>query len=243
MPAFAFVSPTVFVGAYDLTNDLNKLDGSYNPNFLDATTFGSGGWRTRLQGLIDVDFMVEGFNDFSATGIDADMAPLLGSINVVTVTPNSTATAGNAAYLFRALAVGDHAGATVGELATVGMPFKGQTQMVSGFVSAPQASRTATGSASVVQAGTSSSGQIWATRHVFSAAGGSPTLASWIEQATNAAMIGAVTRVAFSTATSAGGEWVSASITTTAGSYWRASWVFGGTNTPTFDFGISFAIR
>ncbi len=236
MPPFAFVAPTIYVGGYDITCDLNKIDGSYTPNFLDVTSFCTGGWRARIAGLNDFEFNAEGFNDFSTTGVDANMDPLRGSISVVTVCPNSTATAGDPAYLFQALSVGDHANAVLGEAATFGLPFKGKSQMVRGYVSAPRASRAVTGSSSVVQAGTASGGQVFATRNVFSSAG---NLASWIEQATNASMINPVTRVAFSTTSVAGGEWVSATITATAGSYWRASWVTAAAN----DFSISFAIR
>ena len=243
MPPFAFVSPVVYVGAFDLTNDLNKVDGTYDPNFLDVTNFGSGGWRSRIQGLIDVGFNAEGFDDFSSTGVDANTYPFFGTRQVVTVSPNSTLTAGDPAYLFQALSVGQAAPVTVGEAATFTLPFKGHTQMVSGSISAPRASRTATASASAVQEGTASNGQVFATRNIFTVSGNSPTLASFVEQSTSSTMANSVTRVAFSTATAVGGEWVTAAITTTAGSYWRASWVVGGTGTPTFDFSISFAIR
>ena len=243
MPPFSFVSPTIFVGAFDVTSDLNKIDGSYNPEFLDVTNFGSGGWHTRISGLNDVDFNAEGFNDYTAsTGVDTELNPLLGAINVVTVAPNSTATAGDAAYLFQALYVANGQSAEIGQAAKFTGAHKGKSQMVRGFVSAPRVSRTATASASAVQAGTASGGKVFATRHIFSVTGNSPTLASFIEQATNAAMINAVTRATFSTASTVGGEWVSTAVTTTAGSYWRASWVVGGTGTPTFDFSIGLAI-
>lgn len=243
MPPFAAVASVVYVGAFDLTSDTNKIDGSYNPNFLDATTFGSGGWHARIAGLTDVDFTCEGFNDFSATGVDTNTYPLLGTTQVVTVGPNTGATAGDAAYLFRSLVVNAGDSADLGEVAKFTGAHKGQSQMVAGIISAPRVSRTATGSASVVQMGTASNGQVFATRHIFTVSGNSPTLASFIESATNAAMLGAVTRASFTTASAVGGEWISATISATSGSYWRASWVVGGTGTPTFDFSIGISIR
>lgn len=239
MPAFAFTSPVIYVGQYDITCDLNKIEGAYEPDFIDVTTFCSGGWHSRIQGLIDTSFTAEGFQDFtSAAAIDSSSAPLLGSVAVVTVGVNSPTggAAGDPAYLFQALSVGKQQQATIGDASKFTLPFKGKSQMVPGYISAPRASRSASGSASVVQAGTSSNGQVFATRHVISSAG---NLASWIEQATNVGMVNAVTRATFTTTSSAGGEWVSASVTTTAGSYWRAQWVTSSAN----DFVISFAIR
>ncbi len=236
MAPFAFTNPTIYVGGYDMTCDLRQINGSYNPNFLDVTTFCSGGWHARIMGLNDFDFNAEGFNDFSAAGIDATMAPLYGTTQVVTVVPNSTPLAGDAAYLFRALSVGEHSTAVVGEAATFALPFKGQQQMISGDLAAPRASVAVSGSSSAVQSGTASNGQVFATRNVFSSAG---NLASWIESSTNASFLGAVTRVAFTTISAAGGEFVSATISTTAGSFWRARWVTAAAN----DFSISFAIR
>lgn len=240
MPPFAFVSPVIYVGAYDVTSDLNQISGSYNPNFLEVTTFGSSGWRQRIQGLIDVDFTASGFQDFSSTGIDSNTAPLVGATNVVTVGPNSTATAGDPAYLFQSLLVGKHQPVQLGEAAKFELPFKGQAQMAAGIISAPRASRTATASASAVQEGTSST-KVFGTRHIFSVSGNSPTLATFIESATNASMINPTTRLSFTTASTVGGEWQQAAAVG-GGSYWRASWVIGGTGTPTFDFAVSLAI-
>lgn len=243
MAAFALTDPEIYVGAFDLSCDLNKIDGSYNPNFLDATTFCSAGWRARVAGLNDVDFSVEGFNDFATTGVDASTYPLLGTINVVTVSLTGNGAVGEPAYLFQSLHVGAAHGATVGELATFSGAHKGKSQMVSGKMGVERVSRTATASSSGVQLGTASSGQLFATRHVFSRSGNSPTLATFIQSATNSSFIGAVTRAHFTTASAVGGEWVSASVAATSGTWWRFSWTIGGTGTPTFDFAGAFSIR
>src|SRR3712207_1467928 len=98
MASLALKDATVWVHGYDMTTDLNEigLDASADP--LDNTTFGGGGYRSRIAGFKTVKADLKGFWQAGASSIDAEAFPdLAGTVGrVVTVTPDGAA--GSVAY-------------------------------------------------------------------------------------------------------------------------------------------------
>src|SRR3954469_9267294 len=102
MSSFALTDATVLVGGYDFTTDLNKLNVSATADELDSTTFGSGGYRTRIGGLKHVTAQLDGFwQSATANAPDPQTFANLGTVDTaVTVSPTGTAL--DVAYMFRA---------------------------------------------------------------------------------------------------------------------------------------------
>lgn len=81
----------ILAGADELTGHANTVELTAEYAALDATTFGSGGWRQRARGLGATDVKLGGFLDAGATALDPD-AGVFAAIDdgepvVVTVSP------------------------------------------------------------------------------------------------------------------------------------------------------------
>ncbi len=246
MAPFAFVNATIYVGQFDLTTYVNNISGKHTVAQLNVTTFGSGGWNARIAGLHDIDCTVSGFNDYSTvianvTGLDQNLYPLFAASNVVTIS-ETDGTAGAPTEMFKGLMTSQPNDFALGEAAPFSFDLKGNSQWAPGQMSAARVSRTATGSAADVVLGSAAGKKLFVTRHIFAVSGNSPTLATFVESATNAAFLGATSRLSLTTATTVGSEWGNPYTGGTTDTHWRASWVIGGTGTPTFDFAVSFGL-
>src|SRR5689334_7023555 len=85
-----------------MTTNLNKLSVKVDVEDKDNTTFGLGGWKSRVGGLRDVEADLAGFWQSAMSGaVDSEVFPNLGTADrVVTVSP--TGAAADTAYMFQA---------------------------------------------------------------------------------------------------------------------------------------------
>ena len=199
---------TIWVGGYDFTGDANQVSVSASVAELDVTTFGSGGFRSRIGGLRDVTAQVAGFWSSGTSGApDPEMFPDLGVADrVVTVAPD--AAEGAVAYMFQG---GKFTGQMFGQVGEA-VPFslnmsgsnkaglvRGQVLKAKGTVSATGAIGTAT------ELGAVASGQfLYATLHVFSAG---TTITVVLESDADDTFASATTRATFGPLTTRGGTW------------------------------------
>lgn len=172
MTSLALVDATTWVGGHDFTTDLNQISLNVEVEDLDATTFGSGGYRTRKGGLKDVEAELNGFWD-SAPDSQA-FNGLTGVINinrVATMSPTGAETA--TAYLFQAQKFSYEAFGAVGKMTpfTLGMMGRDGQGVVRGQIAKAKGNVSAAGPlGSAVNLGAVSSTQfVYATVHVFSA--------------------------------------------------------------------------
>lgn len=205
MSSFPFIDPLIYIHGFDMTTYLNSLKVNASAEELDNTTFGGGGYRSRIGGLKTVEMSAEGFWDSPA---DAENFGDLGVSNrVVTVSP--THTEGDPAYIFR---VGRFHYEMGGEIGAV-MPFtldamntdsqgmiRGKTAKVKGTVSA-------TGQlGSGLNLGAPAAGQyVYASLHIFSAG---TTITIDVESDDNANFTSATQRAVIGPLTTSGGTWM-----------------------------------
>ena len=198
---------TIWAAGYDFTGDVNQITLNASADELDVTTFGSGGYRSRIGGLRDVQAQVAGFWYSDTSAPDPEIFPALGTADqVFTVAPTSDE--GSVAYLFQA---GKFTGQQFGQVGEA-TPFslsamgtnkagliRGQVLKAKGDVSATGATGTA------VELGEVASGQfLYATLHVFTAG---TTLTVVLESDADNTFASATTRATFSSITATGGTW------------------------------------
>jgi hypothetical protein len=246
---FAVINPAVYFAGYDATGDLRKIAGQVHANPLDTTTFGSGGWHTRIVGLFDSDLTAEGLTDYASAAEENNLlqAPFMGpgtiGPQVVTIQPQTPGD-GNTAHLFQALQGNYTQPETVGTVSAFQVGFKGHCQYVRGIALTSKVTQNTNATGTVNNYGAIGATQkLFSTLHVFSVAGtGGPTITTTIQSATNVGMAGATTRVTFTTVSATGAQWgtpVAGAVTDT---FWRAKFAITGTN-PVFAVAVGIGIQ
>lgn len=222
MPSFALTDATCWVAGYDFTTDINQITLGATAEELDNTTFGSGGYRSRIGGLRDVQAQVAGFwQSATAAAPDPQAFPDLGVADrVCTFAPTSaegavayTAQLGKFAYeLF-----GEHGAVTPFSLTMNGTNGQG---LVRGQVAKAKGTVSATGAlGSVQQLGAVATGQyLYAALHVFSAG---TTMTVQVQSATAVGFASPTTRGTFSAATTTGGLWLTRVAGPITDTFWR----------------------
>lgn len=210
MPVLSLLDCTAWIAGYDWSTDSNKLTVKASAADLDTTTFGGGGFQTRIGGLRTVEANLAGNWQSAAAGaVDPEAFPDLGNVDRPCTFSPTGSTEGSIAYLaqlgkfsYEVLGqVGAVAPFTLGMMGTNGVGLvRGQVAKARGSVSATGA----LGSALTLTAPTSTQ-FVYCTVHVFTA-GTTITLqlqsdtASNFPSATTVATIGPITV--------AGGTWM-----------------------------------
>jgi hypothetical protein len=239
MAVYALTSPNIFVGTFDLTGDCNMIDGKILRNDLDVTTFGSGGWHTRIAGLADVDLNLEGFTNLGAANSETYLFSILGVPNQVVTIGEIDGTTGTDALLFRSIELGHEQALKVGDAAGFKVPLKGSSVAVNGTMVWGKSTQTAsTSSGSYLNLGAVSSTQyLYGTQHVFSFAGTS--LTTVIKSATNSSGLGATTRLTFTAQSGTAAEFAARVPGPVTDTFWGASTtIVGATASITFAVGM-----
>lgn len=73
MGKFVETMEQVIIGGTDYSTNVRKCEIQFKSEDKDTTTFGSGGWHERLQGLKSADIVLEFLQDFAAGGIGATL--------------------------------------------------------------------------------------------------------------------------------------------------------------------------
>jgi hypothetical protein len=207
--SFAFTDATIWVAGYDFTGDSNQLALSVSVDELDNTTFGSGGYRSKIGGLRQTELEVGGFWQSATTdAVDPQVFPNLGTADrVVTLAPDDAET--TPAYMFQAVKLGYTLFGQIGEVTPFSLTAQGSNGIgtVRGQVAKAKGSVSATGVlGSVVNLGAPTSTQyVYATLHVFSAG---TTITVQVQSDTASNFPSATTQATIGPITSAGGTFM-----------------------------------
>lgn len=205
---FSMTDCSIWVAGYDMTQDSNKLTVAGSADELDVTTFGGGGYRTRIGGLRDVEASVEGFLTDGVGAVGPELFPKLGTANEVWTT-SPTGAAGSVAYMFQSgkFQVGQFG--DVGSAAPFTLNAKGTHSqgLIRGQVAKAKGNVSGTGGmGSVVNLGAVSASQyLYCSVHIFSA-GSSITMTLGSDD--NVGFTSGTTQATIGPLTSAGGTWV-----------------------------------
>lgn len=217
----ALVDATTWIGGVDYTGQSNKLSLEATAEAKETTTFGQGGYRSRIGGLKSVEAAVDGF--WSST-VDADAA---GNVGVgdrpVTISP--TGAAGSPAYMFRAGLFEYQLGDAVGELFpfTVDLQGTDAVGVVRGQVAAPSSTSVSdVGVAgSAVNLGAVASGKfLYAAVHVLTAG---TTITLDLESDSANTFASPITQATIGPLTAVGGTWMTRIAGPVADTWFRLS--------------------
>lgn len=236
---FSMTDCSIWVAGYDMTQDSNKLTVASSVDELDVTTFGGGGYRTRIGGLRDVEAAVEGFQTDAAGAVGPTLFPLLGTADEAW-TASDTGVAGAAAQMFQAgkFQVGQFG--DVGAASPFSVAAKGTNSqgLVRGKIAKAKGNVSGTGVLGTgYQLGTVSATQyLYGTVHVFSAG---TTITIVLESDDNGSFSSATTRATIGPLTAAGGTWVTRVAGAITDDYYRYRITVC---TGTFSVGAAFGI-
>lgn len=209
MSSLALVDATTYIHGYDLTTDLNQISLNMAVEDQENTTFGGGGYRSRIGGLKNVDADLSGYwQSATLDAVDPQMISALGVADrVVTMSPTGVATA--TAYLFQAGQFSYEMFGSIGEVTPFSVSMMGSNGvgLVRGQIAKAKGSVAATGATgSGVNLGAVGASQyLYATLHVFGTPG--TTITAVVESDDNAGFTSATTRITFGPITAAGGTW------------------------------------
>ncbi len=242
MAVYAVLSPDIYVGTFDLSGDCNSIAGKIDRTDLDVTTFGSGGWHTRIAGLADVSLDLEGFTNLGTGNSEEYLFSILGVANQVATIGETDGTQGSPALLLRTIELGHEQSLKVGDAATFKIPLKGSSVAARGTMLWGKSTQTATtSSGTYTNLGAISSTQyLYGTQHVFSFAGTS--MVTTIKSATNASGLGATTRLTFTTVSAATAEFAARVAGPVTDTFWGASTTIVGA-TASISFAVGMAIQ
>lgn len=209
MASLSLVNATTYIAGYDWTTDLNKIQVSGAADELDNTTFGGGGYKSRVGGLKDVTAQLDGFWQ-SATLDAVDPQAFLQfatADQVCTFSP--TGVAAEPCYIAQLGKFGYEQGGAIGEVYPFSLKMSGTNAqgLVRGQLAKAKGSVSATGVlGSVVNLGAPTSTQyVYAVLHVFSAG---TTITVQVQSDTASNFPSATTQGTFTAQTAVGGTWL-----------------------------------
>lgn len=243
MAVFNLNDVKLWVAGTDMSTDHNQASLQITADELDVTTFGQT-YRQRIGGLRSVSLSGAGFYDSDGTDEPDDIwFPQLASANVITVSAQG-GDEGEVAYTFRGLPFQYEWGGNVGDVTGFSFSTSGKTVAARGTILEDgQTTRTTTFDGSGYQLGSVSAAQkVYASLHVLSASGTTPTLDVTVESDDNGSFTSAATQVTFSQATGTGAQWATPVSGAISDDYWRVAATLGGTS-PQFTFVVVVAIQ
>lgn len=235
MAVLALTNAKILVGQADLSGYSNKIEIDTEVDELDATTFGSSGFRSIVGGLRKVDAKVAGFFESGGAGYPDDRLFTDLGVNAVpmSVTP-SGGTVADIAYFTKVVRPTYSLGGDVGDLVAFESAAVGDgTPLIRGQVADNQA-RTATATTTALQLVVpSASTRVYAAIHVVAVSGTTPSLTA-VLQGDNAVGFPSPATVATGSAiTAVGSQWLAGAYGVTGDNFYRLSYTISGTS-PSF---------
>lgn len=209
MSEFVLKDCTTWAAGYDMTTDLNKMTVKADVEDKESTTFGTGGWKSRVGGLRDFSLDLSGFWQSATSGaIDPEAWSAVGVADrVVSVSP--TGVAGATCYMGQAGELSYEVFGQIGEITPFALKMMGTNKagLVRGQIAAARGAVSATGAVgSGVQLGAVGAAQfLYAAVHVFAAG---TTITLKIQSDDNAGFASPTDVTTLSAITTTGGVWV-----------------------------------
>lgn len=241
MASFVLKDAKLYVGAYDMSGDHNRITLSHDQTALDDTAFGDS-FRSRTSGLQSVRLEASGY--FSAGAGEPDdvyTAEFSEGATIFSVFPQGGA-AGEAGYTGLLLHTERELGGSVEELA--GFTVRGDgTILVPGWA-LHTGVVTATGTSTPLNLGAVPAGKsIYAVLHVLSASGTDPTLDVVVQSDDAEAFSDPTDQITFAQVSDLASEWATPVAGPINDTWYRVSYTVGGSDDQSFDFLVVLGIR
>ncbi|MFG2276972.1 hypothetical protein ACGFNY_45355 [Streptomyces chartreusis] len=233
-----------FAVGVDLTGNSNKIELSSEIEAKETTNYGSSGYKEFVGGLGSAELSGEGQWEAGATDkVDDGAWAGLGGVGPWSVSANNGAAVGDLAYFTQFLRADYKLLGEVGEVAPWSSTAKSSWPLVRGqFAHPPGTARTATGTGTALNLGAvAANKRLYASLHVLSAAGTTPSITARVESDDNSNFTSATTRLTFTATGAVGGEALRTDGTAITDTWWRIAWTISGT-TPSFLFAAALGI-
>lgn len=229
MATKVFTNAKLWLDAWDLSGDMNKIALGYSADLQDATTFGHAGGKARKGGLKGLSLALEGLWSGGTDLVDEVLFGKVGAVDVPITVADGSGVAGDPAFSFLA-AVGQYSpGASIGELLKFAVDAEGSNDaLIRGILLRNSVESGAANGAAFAQGLVGSGQKLWATLHVLAIAGGG-TWTFKVQSDDAGGFPSATDRITFGAVTVKGSQWatpVSGPIATD--NNWRASWSVAG---------------
>lgn len=236
-------SALVLVGAVDASGQADSMEIAITAQNKEYTTFGSGGFVQQMAVLKGGTVKLDGFADYSGSGVDQWLAGQgIGANFPVSVAIPGTAAGDPAHFTYAQFESWTPVTGKVGDLARTPVNFgiSNGVPEVKGLLGATLTSRSASDNGSAVAlTGPSASQKLYAALHCTGFVGGTaPTLVVKVQSDDNSGFTSATDRITFSTLNNTPGtQFSSVAGDFSTETYHRASWTITGTPT-----GVTFAV-
>ena len=213
MATFVLTDATSWVAGHDFTADSNELSLSLEVDEQENTTFGGGGYRSRLGGLRNVEAELSGYwQSATSAAVDPQVFSNLGTADEV-VTTSPTGVAGATAYFAQMGKFSYELFGSLGEVTPFSLSMMGTNGVgaVRGQVAKAKGNVSATGQLGSILTDLSSNDQVSSTQflyaafHVFTAG---TTITVLLESDDSAGFASPTTRATIGPITTTGGTWM-----------------------------------
>lgn len=239
MTAFVLKDAKVLYDERDISGILNQLALNFDADLQDNTTLDAD-TRSRVPGLLNSMVEQQGFWEA------ADDKNFFDNINdgnegVVSIIPDNSGSENIRAFILKVRQSEYNPGAPIGDIFSFTLNMMSNAPLVKGKVS-QDGTETSSGEGSTVNLGAVASDEtLYASLHVLSASGSSPTLDVTIVSDDNGSFDSAsTTRITFNQFTAAGSQYASVDGAITDG-FFRAEFTLGG-GSPEFEFVVVIGI-
>lgn len=244
MPPQVLTDARIWVDAWHLSGDMNKLALNYSAELQEATTFLNSGGKARKGGLKTTALALEGYWSGGTDLVDEVLFGKVGLVGIpITIAP-STGLAGDDAFSFLAGVASYSPGASVGEMLKFSLDAESSDDaLISGLLLRNSVEAGAANGAAF-NAGLVGSGQkLWAALHVLAIAGGG----TWTfkVQSDDAGGFGSpIDRITFGAVTVKGSQWATPVPGPIASdNQWRATWSVAGGSGNSITFVVFMGIQ
>lgn len=218
----------LWLDAWDLSGDLNKIAMEYGVDLQDATTFANQGGKARKGGLKSTSLALEGFWNGGVDQVDEVLWGKVGAVSVPITVADGTGLAGDPAFSFLAGLAQYVPGAAVGEMFKFSVDAESSDDALIRGILLRNSIETAGANGAAFAQGLVGAGQrLWAALHVVAIAGGG----TWTfkVQSDTSGFPSPIDRITFNAVTVKGSQWavpVAGPIATDDN--WRATWSVAG---------------
>jgi len=242
MPPKVLTNARIWLDAFDLSGDVNKIALQYGTELQDATTFGNQGGKARKGSLKSTSLALEGFWDGAVDEVDEVLFGKIGVVDVP-ITVSDTGVAGDpGSFSFLAGLAQYTPGAAVGEMLKFSLDAESSNEALIRGILLRNAVETAGGNGTAFAQGLVGTGQkLWATLHVLSVSGGG----TWTfkVQSDTSGFPSPVDRITFAAVTVKGSQWaVPVAGPIASDDNWRATWSVAGGSGNSITFVIFMGI-
>jgi hypothetical protein len=232
----------LWMDAWNLSGDLNKIALQYGAELQDATTFLNAA-RARRAGLKDVALALEGFWNGGVDQVDEVLFNRIGVADVpVTVVPSAGAV-GDIGFSFRA-ALGQYApGASVGEMFKFSVDAEGSADLLFRGHLLHNGSQSGNGNGTAVNEGAVGASQkLYAVLHVLDVTGGG-TWTIKVQSDDAQGFASAIDRITFAAVTAKGSQWATPLAGAISDTWWRVNFAVAGGSGNNITFVVLIGIQ